>query len=188
MSEGSFIERFKTAAALMMLLLLVMWAVEILNMVTGHRLSRLGAIHPRTFSGLIGMVTAPFLHFGLFHLLLNSLPFAVLGGLICMQDKKLFFEVSLLIMIMAGIGTWLFARSAAHAGASSLIFGYFGFLLASGWYAKDVQSILIAIAVLFYYGGMIFGVLPIRAFISWEGHLFGLLAGIAASRLDLMNR
>ncbi len=115
---------------------------------------------------------------------MNSLPFAILGGLICLQDRKLFVEVSLIIIIGSGLALWLLGRPAVHAGASSLIFGYFGFLLASGWYAKDLQSIVIALVVLIFYGGMIIGILPLRAYVSWEGHLFGLLAGILAAGMN----
>lgn len=174
----------KTTVIWMGTLLALMWGIELINLFLGHSLSRMGGIQPRTLSGLIGIPASPFLHFGLLHLLMNSLPFAVLGGLICLQDKKMFLEVSLIIILVSGLAVWLLGRSAIHAGASTLIFGYFGFLLASGWYTKDLQSIIIAFAVLIYYGGMIFGVLPLRAYVSWEGHLFGLLAGISAAWMD----
>jgi len=165
-------------------LLALMWGIELVNFFLGHSLSRLGGIQPRTLFGLIGIPASPFLHFGLFHLLMNTLPFAILGGLICLQDKKLFVEVSLIIIIFSGLAVWLLGRPAIHAGASSLIFGYFGFLLASGWYAKDLQSVVIAFAVLIFYGGMIFGLLPLRAYVSWEGHLFGFLSGISAAWMN----
>ena len=165
-------------------LLAIMWGLELLNLFTGHSLSRSAGIYPRTLSGLPGIPLSPFLHFSLFHLLMNTLPFAILGGLICLQDKKLFVEVSLIVIAVSGLAVWLLGRSAVHAGASGLIFGYFGLLLASGWYAKDLQSIVIALGVMVYYGGMIFGILPLRAYVSWEGHLFGLLAGVLAARMD----
>ncbi|MFQ5587358.1 MAG: rhomboid family intramembrane serine protease [Nitrospiria bacterium] len=168
----------------MLTVLALMWGLEVLNFLTGHSLSRMAAIVPRTLSGLVGIPLSPFLHFGFFHLLMNSVPFAILGGLICVQDKKLFVEVTLIVAAVSGVAVWMLARPAAHAGASGLIFGYFGFLLASGWYARDVQSVVIAFCVLVYYGGMIFGVLPLRAYVSWESHLFGFLAGIFTARLD----
>ncbi len=174
----------KTSINWMTSLLALMWGIELINFFLGHSLSRMGGIQPRTLLGLIGIPASPFLHFGLFHLLMNTLPFAILGGLICLQDKKLFVEVSLIIIVISGLAVWLLARPSIHAGASSLIFGYFGFLLASGWYAKDLQSIIIASAVLIFYGGMIFGILPLRAYVSWEGHLSGLLAGISAAWMN----
>ncbi len=174
----------KTTVTWMTSLLVLMWGIELINFFLGHSLSRMGGIQPRTLSGLIGIPLSPFLHFSLFHLLMNSLPFAILGGLICLQNRKLFVEVSLIIIIGSGLALWLLGRPAVHAGASSLIFGYFGFLLASGWYAKDLQSIVIALVVLIFYGGMIIGILPLRAYVSWEGHLFGLLAGILAAGMN----
>ncbi len=174
----------KTTVTWILTVLALMWGLEFINFFTGHSLSRMAAIRPRTLSGLLGIPASPFLHFGFFHLLMNSLPFAVLGGLICLQDKKLFLDVTLIVVVVSGVAVWLFARSASHAGASGLIFGYFGFLLASGWYAKDLSSLVIAFGVLVFYGGMIFGILPLRAYISWESHLFGFLAGVFAARLN----
>lgn len=175
----------KIAVSWILSLLALMWGLELLNVFMGHSLSRMGGIHPRSLWGLLGIPASPFLHFSPFHLFLNTLPFAILGGLICLQDKQLFIEVSLIVIIVSGLAVWLLGRSASHAGASGLIFGYFGFLLASGWYAKDLQSIMIALAVLIYYGGMIFGILPLRAYVSWESHLFGFLSGILAARMNV---
>jgi len=174
----------KTAVTWMITLLCILWGLEVVNFFMGHDLSRLAGITPRTLSGLIGIPASPFLHFSISHLLMNSIPFAILGGLICLQDKKLFIEVSLFVIVVSGLAVWLLARPSVHSGASGLIFGYFGFLLASGWYAKDIQSIFIALGVLGLYGGMIFGLLPLRAFVSWESHLFGLLAGVLAARIN----
>ncbi len=174
----------KTTVTWILAGLAVMWGVEAVNFFTGHNISRTAGITPRTVSGLWGIFLSPFMHFSVFHLLMNSLPFAVLGGLICLQGRRLFIEVTLIVILVSGLGVWLFARPAVHAGASGLIFGYFGFLLASGWYAKDVQSVVIALAVLVYYGGMVFGILPLRAYVSWESHLFGFLAGAFTARLD----
>ena len=78
---------------------------------------------------------------------------------------------------------WLVGRPAVHIGASGLVFGYFGYLLAQGWYERSFVSIAVAVAVLLLYGSIIFGVLPQGGFISWEGHLFGLVAGVLAARM-----
>lgn len=166
-------------------LLAVMWGIELLNLLSKHRLSRTLAIHPRTLHGLFGIPVSPFLHFSVSHLLTNTLPFALLGGLTRLQGKMLFIEVSLIIVVVSGFAIWLLARAAAHAGVSGLVFGYFGFLLTSGLYAKDLQAMLIALGVLVYYGGMVSGILPLRAYVSWEGHLFGFLSGILAAKMDV---
>ena len=166
-------------------LLAVMWGIELLNLLSKHRLSRTAAIHPRTLHGLFGIPISPFLHFSVSHLLTNTLPFVLLGGLIRLQGRTLFIKLSLVIIVVSGCAIWLLAREAAHAGVSALVFGYFGFLLATGLYAKDLQAMFIALGVLVYYGGMMSGILPLRSYISWEGHLFGLLSGILAARMDV---
>lgn len=161
----------------------LLWAVEAVNLTTGHTLNTWGIL-PRTLTGLRGIPLSPFLHANLSHLLVNTLPFLVLGGLVCLQGRRQFLGVSLFVIVCGGIALWLFGRSAYHIGASGLVFGYFGYLVARGWYERSLSSILIALATLFFYGGLVWGVLPTNTYISWEGHLFGLLAGIVAARIQ----
>jgi len=87
------------------------------------------------------------------------------------------------ITVAAGFATWLMARSGNHIGASILVFGYFGFLLGMAWFERSLRSIGIAIAVAVIYGGLIWGVVPSDSGVSWEGHLFGVIAGVAAAWL-----
>ena len=75
------------------------------------------------------------------------------------------------------------ARSGIHIGASILVFGYFGFLLGMAWFERSVKSIGIAVVVAVAYGGLIWGVLPTNSGVSWEGHLFGVIAGVFAAGL-----
>ncbi len=168
-------------------LFIVLWVVELLNLALNHSLGNFG-IYPRTLIGLRGIVLSPFIHHGIMHLSLNSIPFLVLGGLVILRGVPAFSSISIFIIVVGGAGVWLFARPAYHAGASGLIFGYFGFLVAAGWYEKKFLSIIIALVVLFLYGGIIWGVLPSRPFVSWEGHLFGLLAGVIGARFFLKKK
>jgi len=39
-------------------------------------------------------------------------------------------------------------------------------------------STAIACVTMVCYGGMLWGLLPLRSYISFEGHLFGLVAGV----------
>lgn len=162
---------------------ILFWIVELINLAIGHRLSDWG-IYPRKIKGLIGIPLSPFLHSGIGHVLLNTIPFAVLGGFVILRGKRVFFELSLFIILFGGTALWLFGRSSYHVGASGLIFGYFGFLVARGWYDRNLISIIIAFITLFLYGGILWGLLPIFSFISWEGHLFGFVAGILWARLE----
>ncbi|MCG8604923.1 rhomboid family intramembrane serine protease [bacterium] len=172
----------KAAAMLILGCVLLFWLVEFLNLVLGHSLNRYGIL-PRSFSGLVGIAFSPFLHSGIRHLLLNTIPFVVLGGLVSLRGIREFLELSLFVVVVGGLAVWLFGRSAYHVGASGLIFGYFGYLVASGWYERSIGSIVIAFATLSLYGGLIWGVLPVFVYISWEGHLFGLLAGVLGARI-----
>ena len=160
----------------------ILWLVEIVNMALQHQLCNFG-IMPRTAFGLIGIVLSPFLHYGINHLLANTLPLAILGGLIAFSNAGLFNKSTALIIIVGGLGVWLVGRTAYHVGASGLVFGYFGFLVARGWYEKSIPSIVISIFVIIFYGGMIWGVLPVVPYVSWESHLFGFLAGILAAKV-----
>ena len=174
--------QFKTSALCIFGFALLIWGVELINMLMGHQLSLYG-IFPRTLHGLIGIPLSPFLHSGIWHTLLNTIPFMVLGGLIIMRGVGVFLEVSLFVMLVGGGCLWLFGRSSYHVGASGLIFGYFGFIVALGWFERSIGTVITAFVTLFLYGSILWGLLPVFPYISWEGHLFGLIAGILGARL-----
>ncbi len=100
------------------------------------------------------------------------------------DQRFIFFIVTGLTMLVGGLGVWLFAAPGSiHIGASILIFGYLGFLLLRGYFQRNIPSILLSILVFLLYGGTIWGVLPSRPGISWQGHLFGFLGGVLAAKL-----
>ncbi len=179
--------KLKTNLLLVLAAVALLWAVEAANLLTGHNLNAWGIL-PRTVTGLRGIPLSPFIHGSLSHLLVNTVPFLVLGGLVALQGRRAFLGVSLFVTVTGGAAVWLFGRSAYHIGASGLIFGFFGYLVGRGWYERSLSSILIALATLFFYGGLVWGVLPATTYISWEGHLFGLLAGILAARIQGMRK
>lgn len=158
----------------------VLWVVEIANLLTGHELNA-GGIVPRTLEGLRGIVFSPFLHANPAHLLVNTLPFLVLGGLVALQGRRVYLGVSLFVIAIGGFALWLFGRSGIHIGASGLILGYFGFLLARVWFERSIMSIVVALVTFLFYGGLVWTILPLDLYASWEGHLFGLLAGVLAA-------
>ena len=160
-----------------------MWLLEIIDLLPFVELDRYG-IQPRTASGLAGILSAPFLHVGFGHLIVNSLPLIVLGGIVLLSGLRVFWKVTAFVTLGGGLGVWLFAESFSnHLGASGVIFGYLGFLLGRGFFARSFASMLTAGAVLVVYGSLLFGVLPTQSGVSWEGHLFGFFAGIAAARV-----
>jgi membrane associated rhomboid family serine protease len=155
----------------------VMWVLEIVDQgVLGGALDAYG-IHPRQVDGLAGIAFAPFLHLGFAHLASNTVPFLIFGWLILLHAVRDFVLVTLLAIVVGGVGTWAIGAPGVHIGASGVVFGYFGFLLLRGWFRRSIGSILLSLAVGAAYGGLIFGVLPGQAGISWEGHLFGFAGG-----------
>jgi membrane associated rhomboid family serine protease len=127
---------------------------------------------------------SPFLHVGFGHLISNSLPILLLGGLVMTGGRRQFLLVSLWVTVIGGGGVWLLGGGGAvHLGASLLIFGYLGFLLSRGIVERRVGGVLLSLVLTISYGGMLLGVLPGQPGISWLGHLCGFLAGIAGACL-----
>jgi membrane associated rhomboid family serine protease len=146
-------------------------------------------IRPRNLSGLVGVPLAPFIHSGFAHVASNTVPMLIFGGFLALQGKRHFLGVATFIIFAGGLATWLMARPSVHVGASGLVFGIFGYLVARGWYDRSLVSIVIAVIVVAFYGSAILlNILPIISYVSWEGHLFGLLAGVAAAYLTRRQR
>lgn len=156
--------------------------IELLNLVTGRQLNHLALI-PRDLHALGGILISPFLHGSLWHYMSNIVPICVFSVLVMQYGGRCFAKVSVFILLITGALVWLLGRDAYHLGASGIVYGYFGFLLVAGFVSRKPKLIFISLAVGFFYGGMIFGVLPLQRFISWESHLFGFLSGIVAAKL-----
>ncbi len=174
-----------TGFGLVLAALAAMWAVEIIDVIINNRLEG-GGIHPRRIDGLDGVLWAPFLHDDFGHLISNTVPFLVLGGLLALRGVRVWVMVTAIIIVVGGLATWVFARSGNHIGASGVVFGYLGFLVAAAVFERSLKAIAIAVLAGLLYGGLIFGILP-SSTVSWEGHLFGALAGAAAAWL-IANR
>jgi len=164
--------------------ILFIWLIELVDwIIFDHSLDAYG-IKPRSVSGLRGILFMPFLHADFGHVLANTLPFIILGGLVIMRRTRDFFIVSGMIILVSGLGVWFLGGSGTvHIGASALVFGYLGFLLLRAYFEWSLTSIIIAIVVGFMYSGLIWGVLPLQAGVSWQGHLFGFIGGVLAAYL-----
>ncbi len=158
-----------------------LWAAEIADALTNLNLDQYG-IQPRNLTGLRGIPLSVFLHGDFSHLISNTGPLIVLGGLISLRGAQRLLVSSVFITLVSGAFVWLMAGVVTgygiHIGASGLVFGYFGYLAARGLYERSLNSILISVVVIALYGTIIFGILPTNEFVSWEGHLFGLIAGV----------
>ena len=172
----------RTQAATVSAPIIAGWAVFATNMAIGGGLIQYGVV-PRTVTGLRGILFAPFLHGSLEHIAANTIPFLVLGWLVLVRDARHFIPVTLASMLGAGLMAWLLgAPGSVHIGASGVIFGYLGFLMLSGWFARSFGSILLSLGVTALWGGLVFGVMPGQPGISWQAHLGGFGGGILAAR------
>jgi len=172
-----------TAFKVVLVMLAVMWVSEVVDVATGHKLDELG-IEPRDPEGLIGVGTAPFLHAGFGHLLSNTLPFVILGLAVAFEGLKRLALVTAIVMVVGGLGTWLFASAGTvHIGASGLVFGYAAYLIVRGVFNRSLGELALALVVVLFLGGALLGGFVPRAGVSWQGHLFGALGGVLAARL-----
>ncbi|NUP61836.1 MAG: rhomboid family intramembrane serine protease [Nonomuraea sp.] len=177
---GTFLSSAIKSIVLVVAMLAVMWVLEGVDYVLGGSLDMYG-IAGWDPDGLVGIFFAPFLHGGFGHLMANSVPLLILGFLAAVRDIRKFLWASLLIIVIGGLGTWVSSPGVITIGASGLVFGYFGFVLARGVFDRRAVDILIGIGVGVAYYSILWGLLPNQQGISWQGHLFGLVGGVVAA-------
>lgn len=174
----------KVQAAILGGFLLLCWVLEAVDqLVLRGWLDHFGIV-PRTEDGLWGILWMPFLHGGFPHLIANTVPFLLFGWLILTRGVKQFLGVTLIAGLLGGLGVWMFgATGSVHIGASLLIYGYLGFLMAIGFFERKPLSIVLSLVVGYCFWRALAGVMPGQVGISWEGHLFGFLGGITAAKV-----
>ncbi|AZP82365.1 MULTISPECIES: rhomboid family intramembrane serine protease [Mycobacterium avium complex (MAC)] len=169
----------------------LLYLVELIDQLTRHALDVHG-IRPQRVDGLWGIVFAPVLHESWQHLMANTVPLLVLGFLMTLAGLARFVWATVIIWIVGGFGTWLIGNVGSscgptdHIGASGLIFGWLAFLLVFGIFVRRVRDIIIGLAVMFAYGGVLLGAMPVLGLcggVSWQGHLCGAIAGVLAAYL-----
>jgi membrane associated rhomboid family serine protease len=167
---------------LLLSLIAGLWLIHGVNYLLKYRLNYLGIL-PRHPLGVIGIVFSPFLHGNLSHLVMNSIMLFVLSAMILVAGHELYFSVSASIILISGLLIWLFARPGLHIGASGLVMGYFGYILINSISHPSVMTIAIAVICIYYFSGMFANLFPQDKKVSWEGHVFGFIAGIVTSYL-----
>ena len=180
---GSVVDAARISSGIKLLVVLVglMWLSEIVDTALHGRLDRYGII-AREPDGLFGIVTAPFLHLGFGHLISNTLPLVTLGAIIAVSGALRLFSVTAIVTTVGGLGTWLI--SPPHTitiGASGLVFGYAAYLVARGIFNRRIGQIAIGVIVILVWGSALLGGLLPQDGISWQGHLFGGIAGILSA-------
>ncbi|MDE0701323.1 MAG: rhomboid family intramembrane serine protease [Acidimicrobiaceae bacterium] len=179
--KRSFGRLLWTPIGLLVLALAVMWGIEIVDTLALDDRLQGNGILPRRRDGLDGIVWTPFLHSDFGHIASNSLPLLALGGLVAVRGMRYWALVTLTVIVVGGGLTWALAGFGNHIGASGVVFGYFGAILAAAVFERRPRALASALLVIVFYGGMVAGIVP-QEYISWEGHLFGMFAGVIAAR------
>lgn len=159
------------------IILIILWGILLFDTLMQHRLCMLGII-PRRWYGLPGIIFAPFLHANATHLFFNCIPLIVLSDFLLFNGINYFISVSLQIGLISGLCIWCCAKPGVHIGASAIITGYWSLLVCNSYYEHSVISIILGIICIYYFIGIFYSIFPQKKGISWEGHLFGLLAGV----------
>lgn len=175
----AFLRRAAALAAFVALL----WAIQIVNWISGYGLNSAFGLVPRHVSGMDGIVAMPLLHGSFAHLIANTPPLLVMGGLLIATATRALLAVNMMVVALGGGLVWILGSSAIHVGASGMIFGWFGFLIARGFVDRSPVTLGAAVVIGALYGSLLWGVLPGQPGVSWEAHLFGALAGVAAALL-----
>jgi len=175
-------EKDKDALKLIGIISLLCIAVHIANILLGGALNDYGLL-PRHVTHLTGLVAYPFLHGSWGHLISNLISFALLALLVSRSGLARLLVVILISWVVSGVGVWLFGRVSFHIGLSGIIYGLWAYLLIYALMYRSLRSIAIAVIVMFFYGSMVWGFLPVHRWVSFESHLFGALAGIVAGYL-----
>lgn len=165
-------------------LVVLMVVVQIVNSFPALHLVQHAGIEPRQADGLLGILTAPFVHTSWSHLLANAVPLLIFGFLLMVNGAKQFVAVTVLVGLISGLGVWLTAAgNSVTVGASGVVFGWLAFLVVRGVFTRNLVQILVGLVLLALWGGIFWGVLPGANAISWQAHLFGALGGVLAAFL-----
>ncbi len=160
-----------------LILMAGLWGIHLINWFLKGRLCYLG-IYPRHLAGIPGIVLSPFLHADFNHLFFNTIPLFILITFMLVPGWLYFWLATASIVIMSGILIWLVGRKAIHIGASSLIMGYWAFMLVNTYQHPSLFSIILGILTLYYLGSLVTHLFPAGGGVSWEGHLCGFVAGL----------
>lgn len=176
-------EGFRQGVMLLAYLVALMWALALVDFVTGRRVLNKLSIVPRALEGIPGIAIAPLLHGGFGHLATNTGPLVILGTVILLQGLEVLGLVTAFCWLFSGLGIWLLGRPGTrHLGASSVVFGYLGYILLRGYFDRSPGAIAAAIVVGLLYGSALWGLLPLQQGKSWVGHGMGFLGGVIVAR------
>jgi membrane associated rhomboid family serine protease len=156
----------------------VLWLVKLIEYEYQLDFSSWGIL-PLAINGLRGIIFSPFIHANFEHLIANTLPLFILTFSLFFFYRKSSYTIFLLIYLLSGFFVWLGGREAFHIGVSGVIYGLAAFLFLSGIISFNIRLLTISMVVSLIYGGMFWGIFPVKPEISWESHLWGGISGLA---------
>lgn len=168
---------FKLSLIIPVLFIFAIIFIKFAEEFMGVHLTHLG-VFPRASKGLIGIITAPFIHANWKHTFGNAGSFFILASSLFYFYRKQALKIFLLNYFIAGVFLWFIGRNAWHIGASGIIYGMAAFLFLSGVLRSDLRLLVIALIVTFLYGSFFWGLFPFEEKVSWEGHLSGAISGL----------
>jgi membrane associated rhomboid family serine protease len=163
----------------------VLWIVQIVNAAGNYHLDDRFGVKPRQVDGLWGVVTMPFLHSSYNHLFSNTVPLILIGWVVMLSGLRTWATVTSIVVVGGGLLTWLAGPShAVIVGASGMVFGWLGYLLARAYFSRKLKWIVVAVLVLIFFGTLLFGLFPtLNSDVSWQAHVCGFAAGVGAGAL-----
>lgn len=171
-----YTRQFFRRVAFPLLFLVILWAIRIADDLFSLDLVGWG-IYPRRVSGLPGILLSPLIHASYSHLISNSVPLLFLGLIMFYFYREVAFSAFFWVYISTGVWVWVAGRDAYHVGASGLIYSFVCFLFYSGLFRRKQSLMALSLLMIFLYGSLIWGILPLQPKISWESHLLGAVAG-----------
>jgi membrane associated rhomboid family serine protease len=178
----------KKALWVMVAVLGVIWIVQIVNWADQYRLSFEFGIRARDVASLPDIISSPFLHFSFSHIEGNSGPLFIFGFLAAYRGVRKFLWVTLLVMLTSGLGTWFTAPGGSvSAGASGVVFGYFGYLIVRGAFDRHRIDIVIGLVMALCFAYQFAVLLPTEG-VDWQGHAFGFAGGVLGGWLFRQRR
>ncbi len=173
----SISRRLKRSLYWPFLFTVLVWLVFFLETALGANWYQLG-IYPRETESLPGIIFSPLLHGDIGHLLSNTPPLFTLLVLLFFFYPRVAPSVFITTYLLTGAAVWTLGREVWHIGASGVVYALAMYLAWNGVVRRNLKAIVIALLVLFYYGGMVVGILPGQPGVSWESHLLGALVGV----------
>ena len=158
-------------------LVVILWIVKLFEFEFQLDFSTWGVL-PHSGKGLWGIFFSPLIHANFEHLIANTLPLFILAFSLFFFYRKSAYAIFLLIYLFSGFFVWLGGREALHIGASGIVYGLAAFLFLSGIISFNIRLLTISMVVSLVYGGMFWGIFPVKPDISCESHLWGGISGL----------